>query len=175
MVFSRINRIVRSQKPFPGNEIQLQAGWGTGPASGSDHVPPAGKSPWRGCPRVSHRALLLAGVDPVPFFTLLGRSTSVIPHQSATALDKPEWSFFSHGAAREQAKGTSTGDGQGDGLRAAVVSCLLMLWLCFSFWPEAGKFGACLRAVQFLQTVGYAQHGKVEVKPTVLKRVINKG
>lgn len=69
MVFSRINRIVRSQKPFPGNEIQLQAGWGTGTASGSDHVPPAGKSPWRGCPHVYHRALLLKAVDPCPFFS----------------------------------------------------------------------------------------------------------
>jgi len=111
----------------------------------------------------------------VCFFTLLGRSPAVIPHQSTTVLDRPAWSFLSHSAAREQAKGTSAGDAQGDGLGAAVVLCLLMLWLHFSFWPEAGKFGACLRAERFLQTAGYAQPGKVEVKPSVLKRMINKG
>lgn len=108
------------------------------------------------------------------FFTLLGRSTSVIPHQSAMVVDKPEWSFLSYSAAGDQVNGTSTGGGQGDGLRAGGVSCLLVLWPCFSFWPEAGKFGACLEGVQFLQTAGCAQHGKVEVTPAVLKRMINK-
>lgn len=38
MVFSRINRTVRRQKPFPGNEIQLQAGWGTGSMAGEQAV-----------------------------------------------------------------------------------------------------------------------------------------
>lgn len=84
MVFSRINRTVRRQKPFAGNEIQLQAGWGPGSMAGSDHVPYShtGQCCWP---------------DPVPFFTLLGRSTSI----SSSECNSLGWSFLSHGTARE--------------------------------------------------------------------------
>lgn len=64
--FSRTNRTVRSHKPCPGNEIQLQA---ASAASDSDHVPPAGMSPWPGCPQGPPRAILVAVVIPVPFFS----------------------------------------------------------------------------------------------------------
>lgn len=130
MVFSRINRTVRRQKPLPGNEIQLQAGWGTDTTAGSDHVPYShiGQCCWP---------------DLVPFFTLVGRSTSI----SSSECNSLGWSFLSHGTAREG----RASNGQTNAPRAAVVLGLHMALAMFGFGAEIGEFGACLQAGQFLQ------------------------